>query len=569
MLQSFRVRLALLIAALLLMSTGSLSWMLGASMSRQLAGEQGRALGNLSRGISALIGDGMDDRLGEISRLASGDLFPLANRARAITDDTLERIAANRAHYSWIGVAEPDGKVVAASRHMLVGQSVKERPWFQNGLHSAYTGDVHKAKLLATMLPPSVDGAPPRFIDFSAPMTDDAGRLVAVIGAHVNWDWARDVIALLRTGDDRQHGVRVYIVGAGGAVILRPLDTPADEPVPTLDKVRQRPQVIEWADGTDYLTSVTTVHPQARSNQLGWQVVVRQPAAVALAPAFQAQRVVWWSGLAVALLAAAGAWWAAGSLSRPLTAMHRAALRIGAGEADVRLPPPSGASEMRGLGSALATMMAALAARETSLREANETLEARVAERTQALADANAELNQLARRDALTGLPNRRAADERLAGEVARHRRSQQPLTLLVIDIDHFKRVNDTHGHAVGDTVLAQVAQVLQRTLRATDFVARTGGEEFLVLLPETDEGGGLLAADKLRQAVQAQAIEAVGHVTISLGMTSRAQTFRDAAAATHAADVALYAAKRSGRNRVVAFEDASRITDSVLTSFA
>ncbi|MFN6994825.1 MAG: diguanylate cyclase [Aquincola tertiaricarbonis] len=552
-------------ALLLLGSMGSLSWMVGASMSRQLAAEQGRALHNLGRGIASLMGQGLDERLDEIARLAEGDLYPYAAGPRTIDDRSLDRIAANRAHYSWIGMARTDGQVLAATRHMLVGQSVAERPWFRHGLQAPYTGDVHKAKLLAAMLPPAADGAPPRFIDFAAPLTDGNGRVVAVIGAHVNWDWGREIIALLRSNDARQHGVRVYIVDATGNAILLPLDAPSDDTVPQLDRAAHAPALLEWPDGTDYLTAVTPVEANAGPNRLGWKVVVRQPASEALRPAYAAQRVVWWSGLGLSLLAAVLAWWMAGNLSRPLTALHAAARRIGAGETDVQLPAPSGASEVRSLNAALTTMMATLATRERSLRTANETLEARVAERTQALADANAELTLLARRDALTGLPNRRAADERLQSEVARHRRSQLPLALLVLDIDHFKRVNDQHGHAVGDTVLAEVAQVLQRTLRTTDFVARTGGEEFIVLLPDTDAAGGLLAAEKLRAAVQAHPIAAVGTVTVSVGLATRAEAFRDAAAATHAADVALYSAKRSGRNRVVRFDEAAQISDSLL----
>lgn len=567
MLNSFRVRLALIMATLVAVTTCSLSWMLGEAMSQRLAAEQGRTLQNLARGVAAVMADGMDTRLAEIARLAHGGMTPLQRRdgRLSIGDHELERVAANRSHYSWIGVARADGEVVAATGHMLVGSSVAERPWFVQGLKGAFTGDVHKAKLLAALLPPATDGSPPRFVDFAAPLTDAQGRVVAVVGAHVNWEWGREVISLLRSSDARQLGVRVFVVDAVGQVILAPPDAPDAPPPPLL----ATPRVVPWDDGTDYLSASADVHPSARSNQLGWRVVVRQPAAVALAPAYEAQRLVWWSGLLVALLAAAVAWWAAGSLSRPLTAIHEAALRIGAGDTAVQLPAPDGASEVRGLGSALSGMMATLAAREASLREANETLEARVAERTQALAQANAELNQLARRDALTGLPNRRAADERLDSELGRHRRNHQPLTLMGIDIDHFKRVNDRFGHAVGDKVLQQVGVLLQQTLRSTDFVARVGGEEFMVLLPETDADGGLQVAEKLRAAVEALVLPTVGSVTISVGLTHRIHGHRDAAAATHAADVALYAAKRGGRNRVVAFEDASRITDSVLDAFA
>lgn len=185
------------------------------------------------------------------------------------------------------------------------------------------------------------------------------------------------------------------------------------------------------------------------------------------------------------------------------------------------------------------------------------------------LLDQRERFRALSRTDGLTQLGNRLHFNQVLPEMAHQAQRSGQPLSLAMFDIDWFKRINDTHGHAAGDATLVQVAQLLQRTLRSTDFVARTGGEEFLVLLPETDTEGGQQVAEKLRAAVEALTLETVGSVTISVGMTNRAHTYRDGAAATHAADVALYAAKRGGRNRVVAFEDASRITDSVLDAFA
>ena len=116
MFNSFRVRLAFIMATLLALTTSSLSWMLGAAMSHQLAAEQGRALDNLARGIAAVMAEGMDTRLGEIARVAQGGLLPMvrSDGSLAVTDADLDRIAANRTHYSWIGVARPDGVVVAS-----------------------------------------------------------------------------------------------------------------------------------------------------------------------------------------------------------------------------------------------------------------------------------------------------------------------------------------------------------------------------------------------------------------------------------------------------------------------
>lgn len=551
---SFRTQLAALMAGFVLLTAVALAWVVGNSITEEVGEQQGQALRNLARGIASIMGQGLDERFLEVARLANGDLFPYARSSSAVTDQTLERIAAARTHYSWIGVTSPTGKVLSATRGMLVGASVAERPWFQHGLNSAYTGDVHKAKLLASLLPPSTDGAPTRFIDFSAPLTDATGRVIGVLGTHVNWDWARDIIRLLRSQDVRQQGVLVYVVGADGTILLQPKDEARQEKLPT-SLLQATPHMAIWPDGGKYLTAAAALAAEQAPNRLGWTIVVRQPANVALGPAQRARRAVWWVGLGIAFVAACWAWKVAGRFSLPLSDMASAARRLAEGELRVALPPPSGVREVRTLSRAMSSMLGTLNEREQDLREANRRLESRVLERTQALASANAELTRLARHDALTGLPNRRAADEQIAAEIARHRRSGQSLTVLVFDIDHFKRVNDTHGHAAGDAVLAQVARTAQTTLRSTDFVARTGGEEFLVLLPETEEAGAQAAAEKLRAAIALQQFDEAGHVSVSVGRVSDAQAFADAPSAIRAADTALYAAKHAGRNRVERYQ--------------
>jgi diguanylate cyclase (GGDEF)-like protein len=161
-------------------------------------------------------------------------------------------------------------------------------------------------------------------------------------------------------------------------------------------------------------------------------------------------------------------------------------------------------------------------------------------------------LHHLSRHDALTGLLNRRALLSALNAEQARVRRGSPQWALLLIDVDHFKRVNDVHGHAVGDQVLGRVASVLQQSSRQIDVVARMGGEEFCVLAPMTPLHGAALLAERLRQAVESSAGTGDVAVTISIGV-SLAQPGVDepADAAVARADVALYRAKAAGRNRV------------------
>lgn len=161
-------------------------------------------------------------------------------------------------------------------------------------------------------------------------------------------------------------------------------------------------------------------------------------------------------------------------------------------------------------------------------------------------------LHHLSRHDALTGLLNRRALLSALNAEQARVRRGAAEWALLLIDVDHFKRVNDAHGHAVGDQVLERVASVLQQSSRQVDVVARMGGEEFCVLAPMTPLHGAALLAERLRQAVESSAGAGEVAVTISVGISLAQPGADDSAdAAVARADVALYRAKAAGRNRV------------------
>ena len=163
-------------------------------------------------------------------------------------------------------------------------------------------------------------------------------------------------------------------------------------------------------------------------------------------------------------------------------------------------------------------------------------------------------LRERAERDALTGLPNRGAFDERLQAEIAHFRRYRHPLSVIILDIDHFKRVNDTWGHDAGDAVLRQVGRIIAGSIRETDHAARLGGEEFAVLLPETDLAQAVETAERIRAAVERASVEHDGQtlrVQVSAGVASTPAVVRDPTALTASADAALYRSKQAGRNRV------------------
>jgi two-component system chemotaxis response regulator CheY len=172
------------------------------------------------------------------------------------------------------------------------------------------------------------------------------------------------------------------------------------------------------------------------------------------------------------------------------------------------------------------------------------------------LREANRKLAQLARTDGLTGLLNHTAVLERLEQEVIRARRESRPIGLILADLDHFKQVNDEHGHQVGDQVLKRVAELLQEVCRPYDGVGRYGGEEFLIVAPGAAGRSVLAIAERMREAIEAAVIETIWgplRVTISAGASWTPSNWaRGAWTLLHAADQALYRAKSAGRNRVL-----------------
>jgi len=193
------------------------------------------------------------------------------------------------------------------------------------------------------------------------------------------------------------------------------------------------------------------------------------------------------------------------------------------------------------------------------LREHHDLLEARVTERTHELAVANAKLAELASKDGLTGLSNRRYFELSLADMWIHFKRSQSPLSIAILDVDYFKRFNDNYGHPAGDACLQKLARVLESAVsRQTDLVARYGGEEFVILMPHTDREAAINVLSKVYAALNELAIphafsDTADHVTISTGIasTSDHSDLDHAADLLKKADLGLYKAKKNGRNQI------------------
>ena len=517
----------------------------------------------VARNAAELLAEGLLERSRVVDVLSRSEILWRDGLGSATVVEMLGRSQAMHPNSLWIGVADPDGTVRAATGGLLVGQSVKTRPWFGAGLQGLFVGDVHPAKLLESKLPAPPSGDPLRFLDFAAPIKAD-GQTLGVLGIHGSWDWARQVIGGLLPPDAHERQLQIFIFDRAGELIYAPGgkteswraagqrvpleadrgDTTGQVPVP---------RVVPWLDDGRYLTSSVRLEPRNAASDLGWQVVAREPEGIALAPTRNALRVATGIGCGAALLACCAAWLAARRLSLDLNRVAHAAQRVEQGVTDAAIPLLDSNLEVMTLSTSLHRMTERLVS-------ANAEMEAQVRQRTSELESANRELDQMVRHDPLTGVLNRRGFHAQYDLVVALARRGARPLCLLMVDADHFKRVNDTHGHDVGDDVLRVLARLMTERLRSSDVVARFGGEEFVALLPDTDREAASAVAGALRRAIAAHQHPQAGQVTVSVGVASLQLPDEGLDSLLRRADEALYAAKRQGRDRVVVADEVALV---------
>lgn len=166
-------------------------------------------------------------------------------------------------------------------------------------------------------------------------------------------------------------------------------------------------------------------------------------------------------------------------------------------------------------------------------------------------------ISEISNRDGLTGVYNRRYLENRLSSEFDRTRRYGGTFSMILFDLDHFKKVNDTYGHLAGDKVLIEIAARVQNNLRSSDVIGRYGGEEFVLILPETILDGAGVFAERLREAIAQEPVvfnDTIIPVTVSMGVTEMDGLLSNYGVLTHQADLALYASKTAGRNRVTSY---------------
>jgi diguanylate cyclase (GGDEF)-like protein len=349
------------------------------------------------------------------------------------------------------------------------------------------------------------------------------------------------------------NGAEMLVIDSQGNVIYTTGEGPHASPFPLDTVLAAGPdQVLEYA-------TASSLHVVGAARPLGifdWQVAVEVPFEIAFAPVLSAVMRVFVSDLCIILLFSYLAYRITLAGVRPIEALSEAARRIAQGQFDLAIPEPRAHDEIGLLTRTFNDMMRKLRGYQMEIETTNRSLLERNAE----LQRANEVLNQLSITDGLTKLHNHRFFQDELTREIKRVNRANTPLSMLLIDLDDFKGLNDRLGHPAGDELLTRIARTMEGVVRSSDLLARYGGEEFVVLASDTDLVGAYRLAEKLRTTIAEQSL-ILGdsmrptRITVSIGVAefrgNRHKFFS-------AADQALYRAKASGKNCVMVDDDAA-----------
>jgi len=390
----------------------------------------------------------------------------------------------------------------------------------------------------------------------SAPIQDFQGRPLASLHAVIRLGAVEQVLR----SPDLGSSAGAYVVGRDGQVLLwLPGSTTRERHLRPLPAANTPPVVMDYhdEDGSHVVGSAVAF------GRFGWTIVVEEAYDEAFAPVVVASREILGINLGIVLVFGLIAYQIARSIVRPILALSDGALRIATGETDVEIPGGSSGDEIGVLTRAFNEMSTRLRDKQNELEESRlqvEEANARLIAQNQELQRVSEVFQQLSITDDLTKLHNHRFFQNHLPREIKRSERTGEPLSLILIDLDDFKALNDRFGHAVGDAVLRKVSDVMNKAVRDMDLLARYGGEEFVLLASQTDLEGVIALAEKIRLAIARSRFSVVDvdgskHITITASF-GVAQYRGDEKAFFNEADRALYRAKRSGKDCVCAASD-------------
>jgi diguanylate cyclase len=577
---NLKTRLALLFGGLTVALTAIVVALASSIATQELSERVGLQLEEVSLQLRDKVELQIAERYTDLAIAAKMSVSLLDGQRYAEMTDILEELQANFSDYAWIGFVSTSGEVMASAGGLLLGADVSQRPWFREGLKGAYLGDIHKALLLEKLINPHNE-EPLRFIDVAVPVINSDGEKVGVMGAHLDLKWiqqmGRSLLDRLRT----RLSIDLLIANTDGELILgadrlksseflkKALATAANK-----DSGYFRAAL---PDGAQQLVGYSRLREDSRYDNLNWAVMVYKPVAKAFAPVVELRNAIILAGVGTAVFFCLLAWFAAHRLTRPLLKLAREAEALNQGRLRKSITLRNDFTEVETLTRALRRPVDGLVAKEQQLTALNVSLEQRVENRTLELESANEALRaemglreklheereELVRKleysantDALTGAVNRRYLFESGVIALKRASRHRRPLSVMMFDVDHFKKINDTYGHGVGDDALCHLVDLARQTLRDIDLLARIGGEEFAVVLEDADEDQAAAVAERLRKLVESTPMYTDGLVVdmrVSIGVTAMDSCQESSLEPLLArADKALYEAKRSGRNRIV-----------------
>ncbi|WP_310833041.1 sensor domain-containing diguanylate cyclase [Paenibacillus pedocola] len=530
-------------AVIIILLTALLIIVIGSQSTKSVEKSIGGSLAEEAYQMAEKLDHFMWSRSGEVEVLSKLNAFQ-EPYDKAEISGLLNQLKSSMPVFTWVGFLDPAGNVLSSTDNILLAQNISQRPVFQEGIKGLFIGDVHDAVLLSKLLP-NPGGEDLQFVDVSVPIYSKQGQVTGVLAAHLSWEWSREVEqSILAPLKDRMTDVEVLVVSQKDDTVLLGPDRLVGRKMTDEALLKARTGENSWTvekeKGEDsYLTGYAYGDGYLNYPGLGWSVIIRQPAEIAFASVHQLERFIILSGMAAAVIFGILGWFLAGWIARPLNAITYTADLLSSGT-DAEIPSSSLIKDVAVLSASLRNLVGNLTKTESKLNY----------------------MSDMALHDSLTGLPNRAALEEFLALAVSKAQQSRTTLSFLYLDLDGFKNVNDTYGHAAGDALLQQVAVRLLDCTREHEIVARLGGDEFVIILHTS-------AARPMYEAeiVAARIISKINlpvmigghslHVGCSVGAAVWTPDGADTSETMRLADEALYISKRSGKNRIT-FEAAS-----------
>ena len=546
-LQTFRLdsvkrRILALAVLATLIPTGTTGWLLYSQNKSALTGKIHEELRSASINIAREFDLWLKERVYELRVFASS--YELSEnvekalrgggaRAQVLrrSQDYLKSVQNKFSDYEDLFVLDTAGAVIVASAKQTapvpLPQDWQKQAKLDQPILTGARWDASRGKTVMTV---------------AVPLKTANGRLLGVLATTINFGSMEAVLRQWSQGQTRH----LYIVKPDGTRVLTSLL--AAQPVLTA-KLPDNVTRTFFAGETGELQRMTYENLEVlavmqRVPRLEWGVVAEKNYEDAYRALVEIRNVALvstvWLLLGVGLIA----YLLSLTIIGPLTRLTDGAARVAGGDLSVEIA----ADPPREIGR-LATMFNTMV---TYLREAQQELTSV----NLALNERNQTLEALSSTDVLTGLHNRRRMRDTLNAEVSRHQRNKRSFSIMMVDVDHFKKYNDTYGHPEGDVLLKKVGEILKSSLRTNDFAARYGGEEFLILLPDQDQKGAVEVAERIRQRIAEETKDEANNrepVTASLGVATFPESGHTADTLLANADAALYRAKNSGRNRVLA----------------